>query len=117
MQTLTKSFALALIAGTLLAGTASTANARDGGGPERSYGCHSAHCQHVNKAAKMKKVRKAKVKKQRKVRNARSRPWASSYDPETGRRVTAIGNGDGTRTVIRTGIGVGLFGIQISISR
>ena len=43
----------------------------------------------------------------------RSRPWASAYDPETGTRTTAIGNGDGSRTVIT----ISPFGFSIGISR
>jgi predicted secreted protein len=42
----------------------------------------------------------------------RSVPWASSYDRHTGTSITAIGNGNGTRTVITFGFGG--FGIHIS---
>ncbi|WP_350333224.1 hypothetical protein [Coralliovum pocilloporae] len=45
--------------------------------------------------------------------NRSNRPWASSYDPETGTRVTAIGNDDGSRTVI-TISPFGLIGVGVS---
>lgn len=103
--------AMTLIAGSLLAGTAATPSfARDsGGGPDIHERCHTANCKHLDKK-KVKKIKKAKKRK------ARGRPWASSYDRSTGRRITSVGNGDGTRTVIGTGAGFGPFGIQIWIS-
>lgn len=108
LKTTTKTLALALIAGSVFAGSMATPSfARDSDAPRPgAHACHHANCKHV------KKVR---VKKGRKARK-RSRPWAQSYDPATGRRITSIGNGDGTRTVIGTGAGFGPFGIQIWIS-
>ncbi len=95
---------LALVAGSLLAGTMATPSfARDGGGPGIQQNCHTAGCPHVKK---VKKVRKKKARR-------KSRPWASSFDRDTGRRITSVGNGDGTRTVIGIGAGFGPFGIQI----
>ncbi|MEX0343735.1 MAG: hypothetical protein AB3N20_02355 [Rhizobiaceae bacterium] len=108
LNKMTKSIALAVVSGGILAATISTpALARDGGGPEFRPNCHTAGCPHVKK--KIKKVRKARVKKGRK----KSRPWAQSYDRRTGRTITSIGNGDGSRTVIGVGAGFGPFGIQI----
>ena len=107
----TKTLALALVAGSLLAGIATTPSfARDGGGSDRprAHACHHANCKHVNR---IKKVAKKKVAK--KARKGRGVSWASSYDPDTGRRITAIDNGDRTRTVIGIGAGFGPFGIQI----
>ena len=112
MNTSVKTLAMALVAGSLLAGAAATPSYAFGGGggegeaPNFGNPCHTANCKHLKKK-NVKKVRKAKKRK------GRSRPWASAYDPETGRRITSIGNGDGTRTVIGTGIGFGPFGIQI----
>ncbi|MEX0956619.1 MAG: hypothetical protein WDZ83_15590 [Rhizobiaceae bacterium] len=65
------------------------------------------------KIIKQKVVGKKKGKKAKKVVRRKSRPWASAYDPNTGTRTTAIGNGDGSRTVII----LGPFGIGIGISR
>lgn len=65
------------------------------------------------KIIKQKVVGKKKGKKARKVVRRKSRPWASAYDPATGTRTTAIGNRDGSRTVIM----FGPFGIGIGISR
>lgn len=113
LNSTTKNLAMALVVGSLLAGTMATPSYAYGGGgggegPEVRQTCHTANCKHVNKK-QIKKVRKAKNKKARK----KGRAWAQSHDPATGRRITSIGNGDGTRTVIGTGIGFGPFGIQI----
>ena len=79
-----KTLALAIVTGSLLAGTmASPSFARDGGGDRpRVHACHHANCQHVKKVAK-KKVRKA--------RKGRNVPWASAYDPATGNAAWGVG--------------------------
>ena len=111
----TKTLALAIVSGGILAATLSTPSLAMGGGGGGGEGpgvrpnCHAVGCPHLKK--KFKKVRKARKKKAR--RKGRSRPWASSFDPNTGRRITAIGNGDGSRTVIGIGAGFGPLGIQI----
>jgi hypothetical protein len=65
------------------------------------------------KIVKREVVGQKEGKKAKKVVRRKSRPWASAYDPATGTRTTAIGNGDGSRTVII----LGPFGIGIGISR
>ena len=65
------------------------------------------------KVIKQRVVGKKKGKKVKKVVRRKSRPWASAYDPDTRTRTTAIGNDDGSRTVIT----IGPFGIGIGFSR
>lgn len=117
LNSTTKTLALALVTGSLLAGTmAAPSYARDGNGPPRHVREHNCEV-HCPRAKKLKKDRNVNKKNARKARRARERSWASSYDPETGRRITAIDNGDRTRTVIGIGAGFGPFGIQIWQSR
>ena len=60
-----------------------------------------------------KKVEKKDRKKNKKVAKKPGRAWASSYDPDTGKRTTSISNGDGTRSVFS----IGPFHFGFSISR
>lgn len=129
----TKTLATALVSGLLLTGAMGGQSFANMGG-DGNYGSATAlnpngttmtsrsngdgtrtvtHRDRTGKIIKQKVVGKKKGKKAKKVVRRKSRPWASAYDPHTRTRTTAIGNDDGSRTVIT----VGPFGIGIGISR
>ena len=133
---ITKTLTSALICGALLAGAMQSQAFAMGGGGGDGAGFDWARVQNPNgttvtarsngdgtrtvttrdrngKVIKQKVVGKKTGKKAKKVVRRKSRPWASAYDPDTGTRTTAIGNDDGSRTVIR----FSPFGISIGISR
>ena len=133
----TKTLATAIVSGLLLTGAMSASSfamgcgGGGGGGGESWASSDHAHGTRITSRSngdgtrtvttrdrngqiiKQQVVGKKKGKKAKKVVRRKSRPWASAYDPATGTRITSMGNGDGSRTVIT----FGPFGIGIGISR